>query len=394
MNINQPCTILIADDNDEYRYVIEHALKNLGHDCLLAMDGLEAVNFAFENIPDLILLDINMPNMDGLTALKKIRSNPKLKSIPIIMISTLMENETVIECLEAGADDYVTKPFDRTVLKARIVNNLNRRIYQKKEKELLEKTLIGSIQVLSEILESLDPKIFSKISRLKKHAKYIAEQLNVKEDKWVMDMATHFSLIGCIYHPRDFVLKALTGRILHAEEKKIFEQHSLHGYKILSKIPRLERVSEIIKYSFKNFDGTGIPDEDRVGGEYIPIGSRILRAVWEYELLFLKHETPEDTISSIKNLSGKVDPQIIPLLEQLFYTERTGDIIEVRSSDLEIGMIFMEDIYTKNKVKVAGMWQEVTESLLDRIVSIAISFGIREPFKVIYPNQPKKKKEN
>lgn len=272
-----------------------------------------------------------------------------------------------------------------------MTNNLNRRIYQKKEKELLEKTLIGSIQVLSEILESLDPKIFSKISRLKKNAQYISEYLSSQEDKWVMDMATHFSLIGCIYLPRDFVLKALTGRMLHAEEKKVFEQHVLYGHKILSKIPRLERVSETIKYSFKNYDGSGTPEEERIRGEMIPIGSRILRAVWEYELLFIKHENPEETVSSIKSLEGRVDPEIIPVLEQLFYTEKTGDIIEIRSPDLAIGMIFMEDIYTKKKVKVAGMWQEVTESLLDRITSIAISFGLREPFKVIHPSSQSKR---
>ncbi|HMV41502.1 MAG TPA: response regulator [Leptospiraceae bacterium] len=389
----ESCKVLIVDDNEEYRYALELIVRSLGHESIHAADGFEALKATLENVPDLILLDINMPNMDGIIALQKIRRNPKLRSVPIIMISTLLENETVLECLEAGADDYIVKPFDKAILKARISNNLIRRIYQKKEKEILEKTLIGSIHILTEILETLDSKVFSRIARIKKHIKYITEELDLDEDKWVMDMATHFYMIGCIHLPRDFVLKSITGRMLNWDEKKIFEQHVLHGYKILSKIPRLERVADVVRLSFKNYDGSGSPEDIKVSGEAIPVESKILRAAWEYEMISIRNDSPEATIASIKTLSGKVDPNLLPYLEKLYYLEQTGDVIEVSLPSLSVGMILMEDIYTKNAVKVAGMWQEVTESLLDRILSIAITFGLKEPFKIIFPKSNVKQKD-
>ncbi|MCB1178418.1 MAG: response regulator [Leptospiraceae bacterium] len=382
-----PSQILIVDDNEEYRYVIEFTLQALGHTCVTASDGKEALEYLATKTPDLVLMDINMPNMDGLTALKNIRANQKFRSVPVIMISTIEENEIVLKCLEEGADDYINKPFEKTILRARVVNNLIRRSFYKKEKELLEKTLLGSVHVLSDILETLDPKIFTKISRLKRHCKFINAELSTKVDNWVLDMSVHYSLIGCIYQPRDFVLKAVQGRMLHSEEKKLFELHTQHGFKLLSKIPRLESVAENIRFMFKNIDGTGTPEEYKMRGDGIPLGSRILRAAWEYDFLYLKDEKPEAILSSIKALSDRVDSEMLYIVEQLFYSEKTGEVIEIKAEQLVPGMIFAEDIYTKKKVKVAGMWQEVTDTVFDRIVSISTTFGIREPFKVIKPQK-------
>ncbi|MCX7998222.1 MAG: response regulator, partial [Leptospiraceae bacterium] len=303
-----PSTILIVEDTEEYRYLLNLTTKNMGHDCIFVEDGQEALAYLSENVPDLVLLDINMPRVSGITVLQEIRSNPKFKNVPVIMISAQEEIDIVVKCLEMGADDYIPKPFEKTILRARITNILNKRISYKKERELLEKTLVGSVRILSEILETLDPIIFTKISRLKKHCSFLNTELSEKVDRWILEMSAHYSLLGCVYLPKDFVLKAIHGKLLAAEERKTFELQTQYGYKILSKIPRLEVIAENIRFMFKNADGTGTPNEVSLKPEEIPLGAKILRAAWEYDVLYLKYDNPEDILSSIKSLSDRIDP--------------------------------------------------------------------------------------
>lgn len=116
-------TVLIVDDEKPIVDILEYNLKKEGYNTLIANDGVEAVNIALEQRPDIILLDIMLPKMDGLTVCKKVRT---VLNIPIIMLTAKEEEIDKILGLELGADDYVTKPFSVRELIARIKANLRK----------------------------------------------------------------------------------------------------------------------------------------------------------------------------------------------------------------------------------------------------------------------------
>jgi DNA-binding response OmpR family regulator len=115
-----PDRILVADDSRELRTVLSAQLRKLGFDVQIAIDGMDALDKAREFKPNLIIMDIMMPKMDGLTATKRVRESRDLAAIPIILLSALGEEQDVVEGIEAGADEYLVKPFRQGELAAKV----------------------------------------------------------------------------------------------------------------------------------------------------------------------------------------------------------------------------------------------------------------------------------
>ena len=119
-------TILVVDDEQDLLDLIEYNLKKEGFDVLKAEDGLEGMEAAREHSPDLVLLDIMMPKMDGMEVVERMRDDKKLKRIPIIFLTARGDEKTEVEGLDKGGDDYITKPISTTKLISRIKAVLRR----------------------------------------------------------------------------------------------------------------------------------------------------------------------------------------------------------------------------------------------------------------------------
>lgn len=117
--------ILLVDDSRTIRNIQKNTLKSLGYvDILEASDGLEALDFLSKERPGLILMDWNMPNMDGISLIKKVRETDK--ALPIIMVTTEAEKSRVIEAVKAGVNNYVVKPFTADTLAEKIKQTLSK----------------------------------------------------------------------------------------------------------------------------------------------------------------------------------------------------------------------------------------------------------------------------
>ncbi len=103
--------ILIVEDNPKVVDLVQMILEHLGYVPIVAMTGKQGVNLAASHLPDLILLDISLPDMDGFTAARQIRQNPKTHSIPILATTGRVSSEDKEKCLQSGCDDYIVKPF-------------------------------------------------------------------------------------------------------------------------------------------------------------------------------------------------------------------------------------------------------------------------------------------
>lgn len=136
MNINRTSTVLIVDDTEPNRIVLQDYLQTLGYETISAENGQQALELVNEEPPDAVLLDILMPVMDGFECLKRLKANEKTRSIPVIVISALDEMDSVVRCLEMGATDFLTKPFNSVLLRARLSASLHEKESLERERQL------------------------------------------------------------------------------------------------------------------------------------------------------------------------------------------------------------------------------------------------------------------
>ena len=120
--------ILVVDDNEDNRYTLHRRLKKDGYsEISLANGGQEALDIVYEESFDLILLDLMMPDISGLEVLQQVKSDPDLRHIPVIMVTASDDVESAAECIQSGADDYITKPINATLLNARVSSSLDKK---------------------------------------------------------------------------------------------------------------------------------------------------------------------------------------------------------------------------------------------------------------------------
>ena len=190
-------TLLIVDDIQSNRVTLENLTAALGHTPILADNGVTALKIITQQPIDLVLLDVMMPDMDGYEVLSQIKDNPAWRDIPVIMISALDEINSVVNCIKMGADDYLTKPFNSTLLKARIGACLERKFWHDQEQAYLHQ--------IEDSNQALETQIQERTQELLK-AKEQLEKLNQVKDE----------VLGLLYYelqrPFQSLLKAFKQR--------------------------------------------------------------------------------------------------------------------------------------------------------------------------------------
>ena len=130
-------SVLVVDDNEVNRDLLARRLQRQGHVVTVAEDGLQALEMLRRDPFDLVLLDIMMPQMNGYQVLENLKADEKLRHIPVIMISAVDDIDSVVRCIELGAEDYLSKPFNPVLLKARISACLEKKRLRDKEQAYL-----------------------------------------------------------------------------------------------------------------------------------------------------------------------------------------------------------------------------------------------------------------
>jgi phosphoserine phosphatase RsbU/P len=155
--------ILVVDDQPQNRDILVKLLEREGHQTAQAENGRRAIEMLSERAFDLVLLDVAMPEMDGYTVLGRMKGDPALRHLPVIMISALDEIETVVRCIEAGAEDFLPKPFNPTLLHARIEAGLEKKLFRDQEQAYLhqieetQKRLAGELREAARYVVSILP---------------------------------------------------------------------------------------------------------------------------------------------------------------------------------------------------------------------------------------------
>ena len=145
-------TILIVDDNPVNRLLLGRGVEQQGHAVVFAQNGREALDLLRERDFDLMLLDVEMPELDGYQVLAELQVDPHLRDLPVVMTSALDELDSVVKCIEMGAEDYLTKPINSVLLRARINASLEKKRLRDQQRELISK--FATTEVAEDLLTS------------------------------------------------------------------------------------------------------------------------------------------------------------------------------------------------------------------------------------------------
>jgi len=153
-----PATILIADDDGVSRKLLRRLLERDGHEVRAAANGSEALELFSADEIDIVLLDVVMPELDGITVLERLKATPGANHVPVIMISAVDETDSVVRCIEIGADDYLAKPFNSVILRARINAGLVKKQLHELERRRVRDTFSRFMpeHVVDDVLERTD----------------------------------------------------------------------------------------------------------------------------------------------------------------------------------------------------------------------------------------------
>ena len=309
---------MVADDQAANRELLEELLTPQGCKVVSVPDGAAALEELTRTQFDLVLLDVMMPHLNGFEVCEKIKNNPDTYLIPVIMITALSDKQDRIEGIRVGADDFLSRPLDRTELLAR-VRSLLKLKQRTDELERAESVLFS----LARSIEGKDPYTHGHCERLSDYSARLGEHLGLSEDQLVaLRRAGIVHDVGKIAVPDAILLKPGS---LAADEWKLIREHPVVGERICAPLKSFRFVLPIIRHHHEKLDGSGYPDGLR--GEDIPVTARVLQIVDVYDALttdrpYKKAFSITDALQTMKEevAKGWWDPHIFDQFERLVRT--------------------------------------------------------------------------
>ena len=356
--------VLLVDDETNVREGYQRALRGR-FDLSVAASGAEALDKIASQGPFAVVVsDMRMPQMNGVQLLAAVKQCAP--DTVRVMLTGSSEQQTAIDAINQG-DIYrfLNKPCDKEHL-ARVLEDAIRQYRLiTAERELLQKTLAGSIRVLAEVLALADPAAFGRTARLQKLMRTIVDQLGI-EREWWLEPAVLLSQIGFVTLPDNVSKKVAAGQSLATEEYQLYARHPGIGADLLAKIPRLEEIAGCVRYQEKNFDGTGVP-HDAVQGNDIPLGARILKVALDYDRGDAAGLTPERCLTRMHRQSKWYDPVILDGLHKAMLRETPIHSREIPVRDLREGMVLAQDVRTNGGLLLVAKGLAITSSVRQRL---------------------------
>jgi putative two-component system response regulator len=334
------CSILVVDDTEENIEILVELLSDI-YDISVAMDGEYAIESLKEEIPDLILLDIMMPGIDGYEVCKILKNNENTKYIPVIFLTALTDAREEEKGLNIGAIDYITKPFNPSLVKARVKNQLELKLLRdhledvvKQRTAQLELTQEITIESMGTLAEYRDPETGGHIKRTKNYIKVLAEKLKThpKFSSFLTDdtikrlfQSAPLHDIGKVGIPDHILLKP--GKLTDEEFEKM-KRHTIFGRDALNRSEEKLGKNSFLHLAIvmaeshqEKWDGSGYPNG--WSGEQIPIPGRLMAVADVYDALISKRVykeafTHSKAVRIIQEGRGKhFDPDVVDAFMEL-----------------------------------------------------------------------------
>jgi putative two-component system response regulator len=271
-----PGRILVVDDEAQNVEVFSRLMKRFGYDVLTAMSGELALQSVARDRPDLVLLDVNMPGIDGFEVCRRLKSDTRTRLIPIVLITAMHATEDRVRGIDAGADDFLAKPPVLAELEARVRSLMRLKRYTD-ELDSAQSVIL----TLGLTIESRDPSTQGHCERLTRYAAALGGRLGLDEDQLVaLRRGAFLHDVGKVGIPDVILLKPGP---LTPSERAAMQQHPVIGDRLCGELRALEDVRPIVRHHHERPDGTGYPDG--LEGDSIPLLARIMNVVDSYDAL-------------------------------------------------------------------------------------------------------------
>lgn len=309
--LDSPIRVLIVDDTPDNVWFLAEALSKM---CVIqvANDGASALRkMAQSPKPEIVLLDVQMPGMDGYEVCRHLKANAETKDIPIIFVTAMVGASDEAKGLTYGGADYIQKPFDPAIVRARVRNLAELKRYRdslqdiiQKQTRILRRTQVGTIMALADLAEWRDPETGEHIKRTQEYVLCLAREL-AKNPKYVTVLTRDYIEMLYMCAPlHDMGKVSIADSVLlkpgklTTEEFAIMQRHCEFGAQILKRSldrigsdPFLEMGYQVARWHHDRWDGTGYPDG--LAGEAIPISARIMSVADVYDALITRRPYKE-----------------------------------------------------------------------------------------------------
>jgi putative two-component system response regulator len=310
-SLNEPVVlVLIAEDDATQRQMLARIVEAAGYAALAVRDGESGLRAVIEHQPQLVLLDLNLPRIDGFEVCRILRADPLTATLPVIVLTAHSSTEDMVAALDAGADDFITKPFQQVELLARIRSAFRLR---RAVASLERATQI--VAALANAVEAKDLKLVHHCRWLARHAARVAVSVGLRGEE--LEAVAYGALlhdVGKIGVPEYLLRKEGP---LSEDEWGLMRRHPEIGERICRPLSASRGFAPVIRHHHERFDGRGYPDGLR--GEAIPLGARIVAIADAYEAIV--HGRPYQparphavAMDELMRLRGRqFDPQLVPV---------------------------------------------------------------------------------
>jgi response regulator RpfG family c-di-GMP phosphodiesterase len=373
--------ILCVDDEPNILEAYKRALRK-DFQLDIAEGGERALELMSSDGPYAVVVsDMRMPGMDGVHFLAAARV--LAPETVRVMLTGNADQQTASEAVNEGhIFRFLTKPCTPESLKTSLLAGIQQYHLIRAEKELLEKTLIGSLQMVTDILSMVNPTAFGRASRVRR----LVRQLSVimkAENAWQIEIAAMLSQIGCITVPEETLTKVYEGKSLTADELRMVDNSPQVGHDLIARIPRLEPVADIIAHQERLARTLSSPEQSSTAA---PLGARILNLALDFDKLIEARLSSSQAFAEIRRRGNFYEQLAVAALREVVEASETMyEIREVNINDLAEHTILAEDIKGANGVLLVAKGQEMTSSLRVRLENFLLRGSIHYSVKVFVP---------
>jgi len=311
--------VLVVDDMEANRKLAASFLTRDGYLVEFAHDGQAALDLVARDQPDLVLMDVMMPHINGFEACLALKRNPATRLIPVVLVTALQNSEDRIRGLDAGADDFISKPVNAHELRARVRSLIRIKRYTD-DLDTAESVIVS----LALTIEARDRYTEGHCQRLAAYASSLGRHIGLsEEDVAALARGGFLHDIGKVGIPDAILLKA--GRLTPAEYD-VMKQHAMIGDRLCGELRSLRRVRPIVRHHHERLDGSGYPDG--LQGDAIPLLAQITAIVDVFDALTTKRPY-KDAVSAdraFEELAGEAERGLHrrDLVDALIFLGRQG----------------------------------------------------------------------